>query len=633
MLIICSWPTEAATIELKNQADPLVQLHSGNPSTDPSIAGKPGEVSAHRVEQAKTLAEKVIRSDTEEGKYAAILEVLKSLNVGIYTPDGHAIAVGAERGPNDFYLYDFEGRMLATNLMRDDRWTIDDLTTLLSSIGLVPEGAKLSAEDFAVILQQATQLALQQPNDPFSLILLLVRELGLSHSYDTASAMTIPETRLDALQRWLILAEILLPLIREEDVMTSPPPAVGHNDAAKYLRFISLSECDSFGQVNKEGAWTAGKWLVTLIIDHLGLKKAATFLKKAMLWIDGLHGSLLAFSVEVRPLDDVLRTHYGHEEDGKELRFRVFVNMRDELPEILVRCGWISSVEFPKKGPIKDVMVTWQLRDNFNQHGTFNCDPLICITKTNDQGIATLVFHPKKEISPPLGLQREESGTLDGIAWYQAKHKNILGTFAQIFFPKFNDIRWFVEFHSDTLALEYDSVIKGPFSTVSHARGEVRLTWDAAKRVYVGTGEGQFDTDTKPPHKREGLNCTLVQQGQGKTMIRVARLEMTESQDKVLLYYNADADGDRATQTCEDGTQVVDGAHWRGSHHLLRSIPEPTFDFDKDGYPVGDWTFAGGKEGIVAHKSETRSQFEGEFSTSETVRWILRIVPNQTTEK
>ncbi|HYI16413.1 MAG TPA: hypothetical protein VEX37_13540, partial [Thermomicrobiales bacterium] len=180
--------------------------------------------------------------------------------------------------------------------------------------------------------------------------------------------------------------------------------------------------------------------------------------KIAAVVIDGIHGSLLAFSVLVYSLDQTLETHYGHEMAGEALNFRVKVEMVDELPENVVKCGWLLGVEFPKKGPIKDVAMVWE-QAQLGQHGTVICTET-CI-KTAPDGIATLIFQPKSETTPGRGWVVEEKGIVTGYAMYQSRHKNVLGSINQIITPKSGATTWTVAHHQIpgydvTLTVEYD---------------------------------------------------------------------------------------------------------------------------------------------------------------------------------
>ncbi|MDQ3548542.1 MAG: hypothetical protein M3439_06940, partial [Chloroflexota bacterium] len=155
-----------------------------------------------------------------------------------------------------------------------------------------------------------------------------------------------------------------------------------------------------------------------------------------------VYGAILAFSVGVTELDQWLETHYGpsgHEsEAGQPATFRILVEMRDELPQALIDCGWIAGTDFPPKGPIPGVSVHW-FWDNLEEHGQINCggDCLqtpgngLSIDATDATGIARMTFQPKDEANPGEGWIVEEQGIVTGVALYQSKFTNLLGAYAQ----------------------------------------------------------------------------------------------------------------------------------------------------------------------------------------------------------
>jgi hypothetical protein len=211
---------------------------------------------------------------------------------------------------------------------------------------------------------------------------------------------------------------------------------------------IADNPCKDIGKLVKE-EWGFGKWVLTLV------KPVSNAVKLAVPVIEGIHGSILAFSIRVSRVaddgyvtDDEGSTHYGHEQPGKELRFGIRVEMLDELPDIVVQCGWLLGVEFPRKGPIEGVTVLWTMEEgDLRRHGELNCGSP-CTTKTAADGIASLVFRPKNEDSPfGQGLKKAEVGVLSGVALYQSRHKNYLGSFNQIITPKWDFLAWLVEFH------------------------------------------------------------------------------------------------------------------------------------------------------------------------------------------
>ncbi len=104
---------------------------------------------------------------------------MKALNVGVYTGKGEAILLGAERGPSDFYLYDFEVSAIAGALGRKETWSVSDLAAQLSDIGVQPGGKLLTLQDLQESLTSSAIESIQDPRNPLSLVHLLIRELGL----------------------------------------------------------------------------------------------------------------------------------------------------------------------------------------------------------------------------------------------------------------------------------------------------------------------------------------------------------------------------------------------------------------------------------------------------------------------
>jgi hypothetical protein len=174
--------------------------------------------------------------------------------------------------------------------------------------------------------------------------------------------------------------------------------------------------------------------------------------------LDIVHAMILAYSISVRELDQRLTTHYGpagHEADaGKPITFRVLVEMRDDLGQLVTDCGWIVGTEYPKKGPIPDVTIHW-FWDGLARHGTLNCGGScvagdsngLAIDATDANGIARLVFQPKDEPNPGEGWVVEETGVVTGVALYQSRFTNLLGSYAQYLTPKSGATRWFVRYH------------------------------------------------------------------------------------------------------------------------------------------------------------------------------------------
>lgn len=46
--------------------------------------------------------------------------------------------------------------------------------------------------------------------------------------------------------------------------------------------------------------------------------------------------------MKVSKVAEAVETHYGHEEPGQDLKIQIKVEMQDDMPEKLVKCGWLD---------------------------------------------------------------------------------------------------------------------------------------------------------------------------------------------------------------------------------------------------------------------------------------------------
>ena len=138
---------------------------------------------------AKRLAMGVMAAPTDDARSRALIAVMKALHIGVYTPKGKAMVRGYERGPRDFYLYDFELQAMATAIGQKRFWSSADLAAAFAP--LFSSGAQApTAQTIEEALRSTSRAAVNRPKDKRSLFPLLVRELGLRHAtpYDLAGA-------------------------------------------------------------------------------------------------------------------------------------------------------------------------------------------------------------------------------------------------------------------------------------------------------------------------------------------------------------------------------------------------------------------------------------------------------------
>jgi hypothetical protein len=405
-------------------------------STSPT-GGQPATTSAPNfVVLARQFADRLATSKNQRVRYQTLLAVMRALNVGVRTPKGRAIVQGAERRTHHFYLYDFEVRMLAAALGQRRHVTAPRIARQLSLIGVRPGGKSLTGKALANALAEAIRVSSKRKHDPLSLAPLIVRELSLRRRppRDPSMPQTAATIGFDALQQWLIIADTAMPAMTRP---SKPPPrqlALG----------AGQTRCSAWSvkAAGKNAGWSAGRIFKVLKWFRRG--------KKLTVPIEaGLHAVLLGSVVEISPVADVVGpAHWGHESAGPRMVFQVKVVMTASVPEEL--CGQQEPLfSLPRQGPIPRVPISWDYSEpgvhkKLTEHGRVECAGC---GETNGQGIATLAVHLRKEVMPGIGPEIQDSGLVTALAHYQTPFKNTLGWLVQFVTPKWDSIRWFIDFH------------------------------------------------------------------------------------------------------------------------------------------------------------------------------------------
>ena len=441
-------------------------------------------------EHANQLAATVLRARDDAARIHALMDVLAALNVGVYTGDGQQILGGAERGAGDFYLYDIEVHMMSEAIERGQTYGLIDLAIQLTAMGLLPEGHTLDPALVRQALLTVTQQAASDPANPGSLVPLLARQLGLAQGYDLLVDTPLDTERFDPLSYFLLLSGVAIPLIDDQLPIEGGMSNLVAESNGILKSAKAETPCDPPSQFQGDAFKNTWGWsknfaeLLGLVSDAVGSVTAI---------IDAVHGAVLAFSVGVTALDDRLETHYGpsgHESDASQpITFRIKVEMRDELPRALIDCGWIAGTDFPPKGPIEDVSVHW-FWDNLDDHGQINCGNVcgqtpgngLAIDATGPDGIATMTFQPKDEVNPDEGWIDEEHGIVTGVALYQSKFGNLLGSYAQYLTPKSGATRWVVKWHE---VPGWDVEMKVTYNVKEHDSGNW-YNWSTGTMTFTG---------------------------------------------------------------------------------------------------------------------------------------------------
>lgn len=432
--------------------------------TVPLIAADsaPGSSPAAPNSGAGKLATDLNAAPTNQARVDVLHRVFNALHIGVYRGNGTVIVSGAETSAQDFYFYEPEVEMMAFSLARADRWSYDDLARYLNGVKVL--NVEVTSEQLQAAVTATIREAQVHSSEAAWLSPLLVQQLGLNHSPvdDLSSPSATSVGRLDALQRTLILDDLLIGLPRADGLVAARSNLVVESQGIlRESPVTAQGVCNDFK--GSKPARNIGKFAAGLV------SLAGKAVKAVSLPLDAHHGVAMAYSVKVEALADNLKTHYGHESPGSELRFPVLVRMLDALSETQIECGWIAGLTFPQQGPIPNVKIAWD-GGALESHGKITCG--VSCKQTGDDGIATLLFQPKQEQAPYDGRVTSEKGLLEANALYLSSLGNIFGAVSEVATPKTANFVWEVERHA-----------KGTWE------GQVTLTWTTDDAEVEASGE------------------------------------------------------------------------------------------------------------------------------------------------
>ncbi len=429
-----------------------------------------------------------------------MLSIMKALQIGVVTPAGKPLSLGAEPGAAGlFQLYSAELGPLGASVSRAPSLTLDDVGASLSRAGLAlnSQGKAIPTSLLHDTLVAAAKDAVRHPAKPGSLMPLLVRQLGLSEhpSYDLAKSPVAAKIHLSSLQAWLLTSDVEISVLRHirrsalrvSHLVTAAAapaarPASALGDACqkytdlsdqlqkaeqqaaggKLSKFVAGKIAGHFGDLIQEAItehFTRGvpPWVVGLGKSYL--EDTQQVLKLANTVLQGIHGSLLSASISVHTqngISSLPTVHWYHQpgEAGHQLTFSIVVEMLDNYGDTLIKCGDLAGFKFPPKGGIPGVKVLWEQAEGklTPDMGTLDCPlaAIACNSTTNDQGVASVTFTPNTEVFPGVGLQLDAGGVMDGVAAYQTgAGGGMLGQIAQVLVPKYAGLRWRVTYHQE----------------------------------------------------------------------------------------------------------------------------------------------------------------------------------------
>lgn len=525
-------PIKPVTIQATEQAPSQALPTSAAGTPTRSISGvlglNPGEAKNDTLAQATALANLVTKAGSEQSLYQALLQVFDALGIGVYSGQGRLVQRGAERGPNDFYLYDWEVRIIARSILRQDKWSNEQIAVALNSAGMFDP--PVARDELARLLRVVVVNSKDTPEDPTSLLPLLVRELGLRQPqpYDLLQEQQSNSASFNTLQRLLIVLDAVLPSVLNGKVSQSKPNLLDRRLTPLLLRPAAQDDpCSLIGQERPGKIWLTMKLYKALYGANALERKLNVHANEV---IRQLHQDALGIGIELQPLPGNHETHYGHDRPGAKLEFSVRVVMKDDLGEVgAIACGAMKGLAIDGRS-VKGVVVNWET-GALGKHGkVLGSAP----SGINSDGIASLVFQPKSE-SPLYGFGPEvgEVGTLRASWAIPLEPKELQDSGVVKRPPK--DLggvgfEWAVVWHEQPqLKLRFNSALDGTnggFWAMSSGYADaIPLHWDESKG-WIGSGIMIYETNALP---LDGNCSNILYNGKGSTTFQVTGGKITQS--------------------------------------------------------------------------------------------------------
>lgn len=335
------------------------------PSGASSAASSGGEVNPylrHALSDhpAYQLANQLAGARSEQEVAELMRTAFKTINVGIYTPDGHQILAGAERKPTDFFLYDFQWKILARAFFEHNGVSFDSHSQMLGAALLELKDPAPLSEALATAIERRYQEAVQKPDDKMNFIVLLMdglaRQQMVPYSLAEPYRFTDARIRVDPLQSTLIMLEFFShppakPNKFSFDWFPSPLPAAQ-----------AMSPCDLIKGDDEQGYYGRGTDILGEIGGELpgAAGKAIGVLGNAA-GVAGAFGDLLVLygmNIKLTPQPYVI--HLLHPGEGSIAAIQADVTFDSQgVPDSVLKCGWLAGKQMPPNGGLKDVELTW----------------------------------------------------------------------------------------------------------------------------------------------------------------------------------------------------------------------------------------------------------------------------------
>lgn len=319
---------------------------------------------------AYVLANSLAEAGSEEEAAGRLLDLCRVLHLGVYTGDGQRILAGAERSDKDFFLYDFQRKILARALVRRSVTSFADQSYIFGRAFLGLNSPEQLEPWLTEAVARRYQEASQNSGDPANFLILVVDGLARHqvrpYSLDELRNRPHEELYLDPVQSFLLMLDFFVG-------SSHPAPATPTARYRLSLPWPALptvradSPCDDILGEGGQEAWGRGVDVAGDVMEQAGelagregLERFGNAFGTTM---DGLQAAgdlllLYAINITLTPTPK----QYVHLPPSGFDQTAIDANVTFEpqgVPDEALGCGWLAGKKLPPSGPMKDVELYW----------------------------------------------------------------------------------------------------------------------------------------------------------------------------------------------------------------------------------------------------------------------------------
>jgi hypothetical protein len=309
---------------------------------------------------AYVLAKRLAAAKSQRQVEDLLLEAFDRMHVGVYAHDGRRILGGAERGPKDFFLYDFQWRMIAKAFYSRNSMSFDQHARMLGAAVLNLKDTSAVPETLGKALEQRYDEAKAKPDEPMNFVALLIdglaRRQPIPYTLEEPYRLEEAGIRVDPAMSALIMIDFF-----------TRPPAPSSRVSFEWLpSIISTAHadgpCDMIKGDDEQGYWGRGTDIVGDLGQELpGLAGKAFGAVGNATGVTAAIGDLLVLygmSIELKP--QPIFIHLNHQGENGVAGIEATVTFDAQgVPDEVLKCGWLIGKQMPSNGGIKGVELTW----------------------------------------------------------------------------------------------------------------------------------------------------------------------------------------------------------------------------------------------------------------------------------